>query len=354
MAEDRRIRDRARVRSGSAVGDKGENVRMNGRRLIALLAGAVAVAACAAGGPTGEVTSALPVRAAPAARSHVVLIVMENKEQGRVIGSRSAPFLNRLARRGGVATQSFGVRHPSLPNYIALVSGSTQGITDDCTGCTANGRNVADQLEAAQRTWGAYLEGLPRPCARPAFAGRYAKKHDPFAYDDKIAASPARCRRRVPLRRLADDIRRDRLPDFSVIAPDLCNDTHDCSVRTGDRFLSRVVPAVLSALGPHGFVVVTYDEGDSDRGCCGGPPGGRIPHRVAGPGGRIATVVAGPDVRRGTRMTQPIDHYGVLASIEDAFGLPRLGAARDPRDGKLRPLFRAGRLAPLLGVRSAP
>jgi acid phosphatase len=305
---------------------------MNARRLIGALVGAVVLAACATG-PTGDVTSALPVRAAPAARSHVVVLVMENKEQGRVIGSPSAPFLNRLARRGGVATQSFGVRHPSLPNYIALVSGSTQGITDDCTSCTANGPNIADQLEAAHRTWGAYLEGLPRPCARPAFAGRYAKKHDPFAYDDKIAASAARCRRRVPLRRRADDIRGDRLPDFAFIAPDLCNDTHDCSVRTGDRFLARVVPAVLSALGPHGFLVVTYDEGNSDSGCCGGSHGGRI-----------ATLVAGNDVRRGTRMTQPIDHYGVLASIEEAFGLPRLGAAGDPQHGTLAPLFRAGRV----------
>src|SRR4051812_11382709 len=285
-------------------------VRALCRAVAVVLAVTAAGCGLAASGPPDPTTPI--VRAGPrSARSHVIVVVMENKEQGRVLGSHDAPFLARLAERGGVAANSYGVRHPSLPNYIALVSGSTQGITDDCTGCSANGRNVADQLEAAHRTWGAYLEGLPRPCARPAFAGRYAKKHDPFAYDDKIAASPARCRRRVPLRRLADDIRGDRLPDFSFIAPDLCNDTHDCSVRTGDRFLSRVVPAVLSALGPHGFVVVTYDEGDSDRGCCGGSHGGRI-----------ATVVAGPDVRRGTRMTQPIDHYGVLASIEDAFGLP--------------------------------
>jgi len=301
--------------------------------IAAALTGAVALAACGGGSPLGEVTTALPVRDGVAARSHVVVLVMENKEEGRVLGTRSARFLNRLARRGGVAAQSFAVRHPSLPNYIALISGSTQGITDDCTGCTANARNIADQLEAAHRTWGAYLEGLPRPCARPGSAGRYAKKHDPFAYDDRIAADPARCRRRMPLGRLAGDIRRDRLPDFTFIAPDLCDDTHDCSVPTGDRFLARVAPALLSALGPHGFLVVTYDEGDSDRGCCAGSHGGRI-----------ATVVAGPDVRAGTRMARPIDHYGVLASLETAFGLPRLGAARDPVHGSLAPLFRTRRM----------
>src|SRR3954467_5396757 len=183
---------------------------MNARRLIGPVVAAVVLAACATG-PTGDVTSALPVRAAPAARSHVVVLVMENKEQGRVIGSPSAPFLNRLARRGGQATQSFGVRHPSLPNYIALVSGSTQGISSDCTSCAANAPNLADQLEHAKRSWTAYLEGLPRPCARPARAGRYGKKHDPLAYDDAIARDPARCGRRVPLSRLARDVSGDRL-----------------------------------------------------------------------------------------------------------------------------------------------
>ena len=223
--------------------------------------------------------------------------------------------------------------HPSLPNYLALVSGSTQGITSDCTDCTADARNLADQLETAHRTWGAYLQGLPAPCARPATAGRYAKKHDPFAYDDAIAADPSRCRRRVPLTRLTGDVRSDRLPDFAFIAPDLCEDTHDCPVSAGDRFLARVVPPLLESIGPHGFLVVTYDEGSSGRGCCGGSHGGRI-----------ATVVAGPDVRPGARMARPIDHYGVLASIEDAFGLDRLGAARDPRHGSLAPLLRRTRV----------
>jgi hypothetical protein len=266
-----------------------------------------------------------------APRSHVVLVVMENKEANRVLGSRDAPFLNRLARRFGVATNSYAVTHPSLPNYIALVSGSTQGITSDCTDCTADGPNLADQLESSGRTWGAYLEGLPRPCARPATTGDYAKKHDPFAYDDAIARSPSRCGRRVPLSQLAGDVRGDRLPDFAFIGPDLCSDTHDCPVATGDRFLARLAPGLLPALGPHGFLVITYDEGSSDAGCCGGSRGGRI-----------ATVVAGPDVRSGATMRRAVDHLGVLATIQDAFGLPRLAGARDPRHGDLAPLFRHG------------
>jgi hypothetical protein len=222
-----------------------------------------------------------------------------------------------------------------------LISGSTQGITDDCTDCSANAPNIADQLEHAKLTWGAYLEGLPAPCARPASAGRYAKKHDPFAYDDAIAADPKRCARRVPLTRLAGDIRRNRLADFVLISPDLCNDTHDCPVSTGDRFLRRLVPGLLPALGPHGYLIITYDEGTTDDGCCGGSDGGRI-----------ATVVAGPDVRTGARMTRAVDHYGVLATIETTFGLARLGQAQSPSHGSLAPLFRRG-VVPRLGAGAA-
>jgi phosphatidylinositol-3-phosphatase len=290
----------------------------------------------------GQASTAPIVRPAQAAKtSHVVVIVMENKEEQQVIGSADAPYLTRLARRYGLAVNSFAIRHPSLPNYIALISGSTQGITDDCTDCAANGPNIADQLEQATLTWGAYLEGLPAPCARPAYVGRYAKKHDPFAYDDAIAADPKRCAHRVPLTRLAGDVRHNRLADFAFIAPDLCNDTHDCPVTTGDRFLHRIVPGLLPALGPHGYLVITYDEGGTDNGCCGGSHGGRI-----------ATVVAGPDVRPGARMTRAVDHYGVLATIETTFGLAHLGGAQSASHGSLAPLFGDGDL-PRLGRPSA-
>jgi phosphatidylinositol-3-phosphatase len=306
-----------------------------GAVLLAAAAAAAAGIALAHDGGGGSSSLRLPV-GHTARRSHVVVLVMENKERSSVIGRADARYLTGLARRNGQALDAFGVRHPSLPNYIALVSGSTQGIASDCTSCTADAPNLAGQLERAHRTWKAYLEGLPGPCARPASAGRYAKKHDPFAYDDAIAREKSRCRRRVPLSRLAGDVRHDRLPDFAFIAPDLCHDTHDCSVATGDRFLARLVPGLIPALGPHGFLVITYDEGASDAACCGDPGGGRIP-----------TVVAGPDVRPGAIMRRPLDHYGILRSLETAFGLPRLGAARSARHGSLAPLFRAGRLPSL-------
>jgi hypothetical protein len=259
--------------------------------------------------------------------SHVVTIVMENKEAGQVLGR--ARFVAKLARRFGLATRSYAVTHPSLPNYLALTSGSTHGISSDCTDCHVRARNLADQLAGAGITWHAYLQGMPARCFRGAGTGRYAKKHNPFMYYDDVAGRASRCRQLVPYGRLAGDLRRDRLPTYSLVVPDLCNDTHDCGVATGDRFLRRLVPRLERALGPHGFLVLTWDEGVTDAGCCGGAHGGRI-----------ATVVAGPDVRRGARMRAPVDHYGVLRTIEDALGLKRLGAAADRRNGSLRPLFR--------------
>jgi hypothetical protein len=271
----------------------------------------------------------LPAHVPAPTSSHVVVIVMENKEFGDVIGSHDAPYINRVAKRYGLATASYGVRHPSLPDYLALTSGSTHGIESDCTSCHVAARNIVDQLAAARLSWKAYMEDLPSPCFRGAGSGGYAKKHDPFMYYDDVAQNPSRCRRVVPLTRLGRDLRGGRLPTYSFISPNLCNDTHDCSVATGDRFLGHLMPTLLRAVGHEGYVVLTWDEGTSDRGCCGGSAGGRI-----------ATIVAGHLVRRGARMRAPVDHYGVLRTIEDTLGLRRLGAARQRRRGSLKRLFK--------------
>jgi hypothetical protein len=297
------------------------------RRAWIAVAGAL-LAACGSSAPGKPL--ALGSRALPrSASSHVVVIVMENKEAGAVLDARAAPYLAALNRRYGVATASYAVTHPSLPNYLALTSGSTQGVTSDCTSCHVAARNLADQLDARGIGWRAYLEGVPGPCFTGAGAGAYARKHNPFIYYDDIARSPSRCRRLVGFGALATDLRRGTLPPFVWITPNLCDDTHDCAVGAGDRFLARTVPPLLHELGPRGMLVITWDEGSSDAGCCG---------RAAG--GRVATVVAGPGVRRGARETRPLDSYGILRTIEDAFALPPLGAAADPRSGTLAPLFR--------------
>jgi len=291
-------------------------------------------------GRAAPATVATPAPARPAAShvaarpaaSHVVIVVMENREYGEVIGSPQAPYVNALARSGGLAMSSFGIRHPSLPNYLALTGGSTFGIETTCTDCHVLGRSIVDQLERARIAWKAYLEDMPTPCFAGASAGGYAKRHNPFMYYDRVAGDPRRCTKLVPLTELAADLQAGALPTFAWITPNLCNDTHDCDVATGDRFLSRLVPPILRRLGPHGFLVLTWDEGTSASGCCGG---------VAG--GHVATLVAGPGVRRGARERRAVDHYGVLRTVERALGLAPLGAAADPRHGGLARLLKAPR-----------
>jgi hypothetical protein len=260
--------------------------------------------------------------------SHIVIVAMENAGYGEVIGSSQAPYVNALARRYGLATQSYGITHPSLPNYLALTSGSTHGVSSDCTDCHVSASNIVDQLEGAGISWGAYLEDVPAPCFRGTSAGGYAKKHNPFIYYDDIARSASRCRRLVGFGQLTADLRAGRLPTYAWITPNLCDDGHDCGVAAGDRFLARTVPPLLRELGPNGFMIVSWDEASSGGGCCG------VAH-----GGHVATIVAGPGVRPGARDPRPIDHYGVLGTVEQALGLAPLAGAASPASGRLGALF---------------
>jgi hypothetical protein len=262
------------------------------------------------------------------APSQIAVILMENEEYGDIIGSRSTPFINRLARRYALARQMYAVSHPSLPNYLALTGGSTFGMTDDCTDCSVTATSLVDQLERARITWKAYMEDLPHPCFAGAGAGEYAKRHDPFAYYTRISGNSARCRRVVPLSQLYADERTLNLPRFVWITPNLCHDMHDCDPSTGDRFLAQLVPPLLSALGRRGLLVLTWDEGSSDNGCC----------RLAS-GGHVAAILAGPGVRRGARLSTPTDHYSMLQTIEDLLGLTRLRGAACACTPSLAPLL---------------
>ncbi len=268
---------------------------------------------------------------ASSSSSSIVVILMENKEDTDVIGSSAAPYENQLARRYGLATNSFAITHPSLPNYLALTSGSTHGINSDCTSCSVNAPNLGEQLSAAGISWDAYLQDVPGACYQGATAGEYAKRHNPFIYYDDIASNRSLCSHLVGFGALQKALNAGHLPTFTWITPNVCNDTHDCGVGSGDTFLASIVPSLLRAIGPKGFIVLTWDEGSSNAGCCGG----------AAQGGHVATIVVGPGVIAGGRDKTPVDHYGVLATIERALGLPLLGAAANGANGSLAPLFKA-------------
>jgi phosphatidylinositol-3-phosphatase len=266
------------------------------------------LALCLTAACSGHVARSVPTLATTVPRfGHIVVIVMENKSEGDVIGSADAPNFNRLASRYGILAHYSGVSHPSLPNYLALISGSTQGISDDCTSCVVSGRSLADTLPAAGRTWKTYAEGLPRPGFTGASAGLYyAKKHVPFVYFRSVLTRPARLARVVPLKQLSRDLAAGRLPNFSLVVPNLCNDMHECSVEHGDVWLGRFLPPLLS--NPQlqdGVVFVVFDEANS--------------------GNHVPAIALGPLVQPGSRFTRATSHYGLLRTIEDAWGLPRLG-----------------------------
>jgi acid phosphatase len=259
----------------------------------------------------------VPTKVPPSVRiphfTHVVLVVFENEEATAIEGNPSAPTFSALARRYATLTNYDAVAHPSLPNYLALVSGSTQGITSDCTDCVIEARSLADTFAAAGKTWKTYAEDLPYAGFTGGSAGRYAKKHDPFLYFRDVVDSRVRRDRVVPFPQLARDLVQHRLPDFSLVVPNLCDDMHDCSVATGDAWLkARIVPLLRSPELRGGVVFVVFDEGTSDT----------------GGGGRVEALVLGPTVRHGARFTKPTNHYGLLRTIEDAWKLRRLGFSR--------------------------
>lgn len=280
-----------------------------------------------------------PAKIAKSKRSHFVVIVLENREASEVIGDRSMPYVNALARRGVLATDYRATTHPSLPNYISLIAGDPLGISSDCTECEAHGATLVDQLQAAKIGWHAYMEGMPSPCYTGASsAGGYAKKHDPFMYFSQIASKPAACRNVVPLTELAGDLRHDRVPPFVWISPNLCDDGHDCSNATVDRFLAHLVPYVLAGLGPHGVLAIVWDEGTSNSSCCSRASGGRVP-----------LILAGPTVRAGYRLAGPADHYSLLRLIEESFGVARLRGAGCGCTPSLNGAFKGGVVRRLSG-----
>jgi hypothetical protein len=250
--------------------------------------------------------------------SHVFIIVLENREASAIVGNPQAAYLNQLASQYARASNSYAIGHPSLPNYLALTGGDTFGVRSDCTDCFQAKDNLANQVEQAGRTWKGYMESLPGPCFKGAGEGGYALKHDPFMYYASIRNDPARCNRVVPLTQLDTDLQSGNVPDLAWISPNLCNDMHDCSVATGDAWLRTWVPKILNSPAwiHDGVLFITFDEGGSSAGCC----------QVAA-GGKVDTLVISPLVQPGFVSQVAYDHYSLLRTIEDAWGLPHLANA---------------------------
>ena len=255
--------------------------------------------------------------------SHVIIIIFENKEERDIIGKSTLPNFNNLAQQYALLTNYYAIRHPSLPNYIALTSGYTQGITSDCTDCFVNQTNLMDLIENSGRTWKAYMEGMPAPCALGNI-GEYAQKHDPFVYYDDVLTNSARCQQDVvPFSQFASDLKNNQLPSFAWITPNMCNDAHDCPAETADEWLGPEVNKILqsAAFDQNSLLAITFDEGTTNKSCCSLP---------SSAGGNITTLLISKLVKPGFKDNTPYSHYSLLKTIETSWGLqPLLGHAAD-------------------------
>jgi arylsulfatase A-like enzyme len=275
------------------------------------LACALALASVAAGLWTGlGRSSSAQAAAGVPTPDHVVVVVFENHAYGQVIGSSSAPYLNSLAAGGANLTQSFAETHPSQPNYFALFSGSTQGITDDScyTPGFSKADNLAAELIAANKTWGSYNESLPSQGSTTCSSGDYARKHNPWFGFSNVPTSAAYTFTQFP-----GDY--TKLPQVSFVIPNLCSDMHDCSVATGDTWLKNHLSAYATwAKTNNSLLAVTFDEDNSLS------------------GNRIPTVFYGQPVAPGSTSSSTYNHYDTLRTLEDMYGLGHAGNAASAKD----------------------
>jgi hypothetical protein len=294
--------------------------------LVAGLALALATTAAQAEGPSGDGSSLQSFQ-------HVWIVMMENTGYGSLIDNPNAPWINEAVQTYGLATSSYGVTHPSQPNYIAITSGSTHGVADD-NDTTKNVTNLVDQLEAHGKTWRDYQQSLSL-CNGDKTASScgdqlYERKHNPFVTYEDVRNNQARMANVVDLSQLDTDLANGNVADFNFIAPDQCHDMHgrstagDCNygevqglISTGDSFLRDLVHKITSAPSWTGnsVIFVTWDESDfpfgDTGGCCTADPGG----------GRVVTIVISNSDHTFRRSDVSYNHYSVLATIQDSWQL---------------------------------
>ena len=296
------------------------------RAVLVLLAGFLAIRLA----PSESETAAIP------RPDHTVVVIMENHAYSDVIGNPNAPYIASLRNAGANFTDSHAITHPSEPNYLALFEGDTEGLTDDSCPHTYHAANIASVLLASGQTFLGYSESMPAFGYTGCNSGNYARRHNPWVNYANIPAT-------VNLTFDAFPADYSELPNVAYVVPDLCHDMHDCSVATGDAWLaSRLDSYVQWAMSHNSLFILTFDEDD-------GTATNQIP-----------TIFVGPMVQPGDYPAR-IDHYSVLRTLEDMYGVPPTGKAANaepitavwksvpPTPVRRQPIFRVtrpGRAAP--------
>jgi acid phosphatase len=235
-----------------------------------------------------------------------MVVVFENEDAQNVLGSPKAPYLTSLAASGATFTDAHGETHPSQPNYLALFSGTTQGVTDDHCLDQLPGDNLGSQLLAAGLSFVGWSEGLPQAGYTGCTSGNYARKHNPWVNFSNLPASVNQ-----PLSAMPQDY--GQLPTVSFVVPDLCNDMHDCGVAAGDAWAKKVLDPYVSWAREHNsLLLVTFDEDSGSK------------------DNHIPTFLVGAGVQT-TTSSGRIDHYDLLRTLQEMYGLAPLGKAADAK-----------------------
>jgi phospholipase C len=254
---------------------------------------------------------------------HVWVFVLENHSYDEIIGNPDVPYLNHLARRHGLATHYYAVAHPSLPNYLAMISGSTHNCTSDSCQGNYRGRTLARQFAGHGLRWRGFVEALPEAGYTGGDSGAYTRHHNPFVYFRSIVQKPRQRSRIVPFRRFRRSL--GRPPALSYIVPTDEHNMHTGSEGAADAWMHTWVPRVMHSPGfrHRGAIFITWDEAsksDSSGCCIEGVHGG---HEAL-----IAIVHNGP---RHVRLTKRRSAYSLLRTIEDGFRFAHLGHAAQAR-----------------------
>ncbi len=348
------------------------------------LAGCALLMGCATAPPSRAALEGVP------RYDHIFVILEENKNYEQIMDPVAAPNIASLAQTYGAAARFYGETHPSEGNYVALLGGDNFGIHDDdafyckpgqqdrnCPNAAAPGYvahtmttpHLGDQVQHAGLTWKAYLESLPSPGSLDYVAEDravaktfvpvpvYASKHAGFLNFASAQNDPDRAKHLVGFDQWRADLAAETLPNFALIVPNQCNEMHglpplpgvpaDCAItntgpliRRGDAEVGAIVATIQATAAwksdANVAIVITFDEGAQrgTEGCCGKPANGG--------GGHIPTVVITNHGPRGVSDATPYDHYSLLRTIQDAFGISdRLGHSGDDAGGvkPMVPLF---------------
>ncbi len=278
---------------------------------------------------------------APVQIDHAYLIILENHSMGRILGNARMPKLNALAQKYTYTTNYYGITHPSMPNYIAMIAGDTFGIRDDNSQRVLTGPNLADQLEGVHKTWKAYMQGIPEAGSNVDYTlpvALYAKKHNPFMLYKQIQDNPARARNVVPLEQLYSDLAKGS-PNLSFIVPDQCTDMHSAPnchrpallEKAADDFVGNTVGKIMKSpqWTKNSLIILTFDEDELMT--------KEVPSSLH-QGGKILTVVISGSSKGHLESNTLFNHYSLLRGLEEGFGLPLLGNAAQATS--LNALFR--------------